>query len=497
MGKALMITGTGSSSGKSFLVTALCRHFAKKGIRVAPFKAQNMSLQSFVCKDGSEIGLAQALQAMASFLEPEKYFNPILLKPEGNQKSQVLLLGKLYKTLSATSYYQEREYLWETVKEVLDYLKSQYELILLEGAGSPAEINLLEVDLVNIKPALYLRCPVLLVGDIDKGGVFASIFGTFELLKRFKPKYAQQLFGFIINKFRGDEKLLFSGIERLKELTGLESLGIIPYEENLKISDEDGFSFFERLKPVRRGEIKIVILPFRRISNFYDFDPFYLEEDVEIVYSFREEELLSADIIILPGSKNTLNDLLWLKEKGIDEVLKKAFKQGTEIIGICGGFQMLGEVLKNPYKSEGDFEEIKGLGLLEIETLFYPEKITTQCFARALTEDLPGDNLWGFEIHKGISSGDLNLFEIFRLANRETLRDGSRKENVWGTYLHGIFTNDTFRRALLNRHRIKKGLPPLPVKVSYWKVLDEAISALSDFVEKYLDMKALYRVLGL
>lgn len=277
MGKALMIAGTGSSAGKSFLVTALCRHFAKKGIKVAPFKAQNMSLQSFVCKDGSEIGLAQAIQAMASYLEPEKYFNPILLKPEGNQKSQVLLLGKLYKTLSARDYYQERDLLWETVREVLDYLKNKYELILLEGAGSPAEINLLKVDLVNIKPALYLKCPVLLIGDIDKGGVFASIFGTFELLKRFKPEYAHQLFGFIINKFRGDERLLRSGIERLKELTKLKSLGILPYKEDLKISDEDGFSFFGKPKALKRGKSSLLFFPLGAFQTFMTLIPFILK----------------------------------------------------------------------------------------------------------------------------------------------------------------------------------------------------------------------------
>ncbi len=497
MAKALMITGTNSSAGKSFLVTALCRHFAKKGIRVAPFKAQNMSLQSFVCRDGSEIGLAQALQARACRIEPEKYFNPILLKPEGNQKSQVLVLGRLYKTLPAEAYYQEKELLWKTVREALEHLIAHYDLILLEGAGSPAEINLLDVDIVNIRPALYLKCPVLLVGDIDKGGVFASIFGTLELLKRFKPDYARLFEGFIINKFRGKESLLHSGIKKIKSLTGLKSLGILPLKEELKISDEDGFSFFSKKRFQKKGEVKIVILPLKHLSNFSDFDPFYLEEDVEILYSLREEDLLTADVIIVPGSKNTLSDLLWLREMGLKRVLEKALERGAEIIGICGGFQMLGKILRNPFKVEGELVEVEGLGFLDVETTFYPEKITSQCYATLLKNEAIKGELWGFEIHKGLSEGELNLFEIRRLATGERTKDGSQKDNVWGSYLHGIFTNDPFRRDLINRHRLKKGLKALPIKISYWETLEENLDELSAFVEEHLEMKKLYEILGL
>lgn len=496
---ALMIAGTHSSAGKSLLVTALCRHFAKKGLKVAPFKAQNMSLQSFVCKDGSEIGLAQALQAMACGVEPEKYFNPILLKPEGNQKSQVLLLGKVYKTLSSEAYYKEKKILWASVREVLDHLKNRFDLILLEGAGSPAEINLLEVDIVNIKPALYLECPVLLVGDIDKGGVFASLYGTLELLKKFKPEYAKLIKGYIINKFRGSEKILHPGINSLNKLTRLSFCGILPYEEELKISDEDGHSFFTKKKKrnATKKEVKIVILPLKYISNFSDFDPFYLEEDVEIIYSFKEEDLLSADIIILPGSKNTLTDLFMLRELEIEKLLKEAIERGAEVIGICGGYQMLGKVLKNPYKSEGEIEEIEGLGFLEVETVFYPEKITTQVLAQPINRGNKEHILWGFEIHKGISYGERNLFEIERLATGEKLYEGTKNGRVWGTYLHGLFTNDEFRRTLLNRHREKKGLSPLPVKVNYWKSLDENLERLSSLVEAHLDMKKIYKILGI
>jgi adenosylcobyric acid synthase len=497
MAKALMITGTNSSAGKSFLVAALCRYFAKRGIRVAPFKAQNMSLQSFVCKDGSEIGLAQAIQAFASRIEPEKYFNPILLKPEGNQRSQILLLGKLYKTLSAKEYYQEKKILWKKIREVLDFLREKYELLLLEGAGSPAEINLLEFDLVNIKPALYLNCPVLLVGDIDKGGVFASIYGTFELLKKFKPKYSQLLKGYIINKFRGDKDLLLPGVELLNSLTGLDFLGILPYHEEIRLSDEDGFSFFNKKRPIKRGDIKVVILPLRHLSNFSDFDPFYLEEDVEVIYSFRKEDILSADIIILPGSKNTFNDLLLLQDMGIKDLLKEAINRGAEVIGICGGYQMLGKVLKNPYKVEGELKELKGLGFLEIETIYYPEKITSQVEAKPLSNPGKKYTLWGFEIHKGISLGEINLFEIKRLATGERLYDGSQRGMLWGTYLHGIFTNDEFRRELLNRHREKKGLSSLPVRARYWEVVEINLELLSEFVKAHLNFGKINQIIGI
>ncbi len=494
MAKSLMIVGTNSSAGKSFLVMALGRILKKKGIKVTPFKAQNMSLQSFVCRDGSEIAWAQVLQAKACGLEPEKYFNSILLKPEGNKKSQVLLLGKLYQILSAEEYYREKKKLWKYVKESLDYLKSKFEVILLEGAGSPAEINLLKVDLVNIKPALYLKSPVLLVGDIDKGGVFASIFGVYEILKKFLPNYANLFQGYVINKFRGSEKILQPGIKKLTKLTNLSCLGILPYKETLTLSDEDGFSFFNKEKIKRRGEIKIVILPLRHISNFSDFDPFYLEEDVEILYSLKREDLLSADIIIIPGSKNTISDLLWLKEKGISEILSLALKKGVEIIGICGGFQMLGNFLKNPYKVEGDLKEIKGLGFLDIETTFFPEKVTTQVYAQFLNKK-SSERLWGYEIHKGEVTGDINLFEIERLATGERLREGSQKGKVWGTHLHGLFTNDTFRRALLNSHREKRGLNPLPVKYSYWEVLNENLETLASFVETHLNIEKIFKIL--
>lgn len=502
MTRALLVTGTSSSAGKSLFVTALCRYFTKKGIRVAPFKAQNMSLQSFVCKDGGEIGLAQALQAFACKIEPESSFNPILLKPEGNAKCQVILKGRLYKSLSAKDYYKEKKLLWEEVRTVLEDLCKRFELLICEGAGSPAEINLLKVDLVNILPALHLKCPIILIADIDKGGVFASIYGTVKLLEHYLPNYVKLFKGFVINKFRGDLEILKPGIRDISQLTGLECLGVLPYLEDIYISDEDGFSFFGKITKRKhaKGELRIAVLPLRHISNFADLDPLYLEEDVEILFSFRKEDLISSDLIIIPGSKNTISDLKWLKSIGLIEVLKEAIKKGAEVLGICGGYQMLGEVLKNPLGIEGHDREIQGMGLLEGETLFSPEKITSQVLARPLSQGVVGserERLWGYEIHKGITLSPKNLFEIWRYSTGEILLDGQRKGPVWGTYIHGLFTNDAFRRSYLNYLRERKGLKPLPIVENYWKRLDRNIEILSQKLEEYIDMKKIEKILDL
>lgn len=498
MAKALMITGTHSSAGKSLFVTALGRILYERGYKVAPFKAQNMSLQSYVCKDGAEIGLAQALQAKACGVEPEYAFNPILLKPEGSRGFQVVLKGRAYKTVSASEYYKEKDFLWREIREILDYLKDRFEILLLEGAGSPAEINLLEVDLVNIKPALFLKAPVLIIGDIEKGGVFASLYGTKALLEIYLQEYAKLIKGYIINKFRGNLELLTPGLEKLSKLSGLPCLGVLPYDDTLSISDEDGFSFFNKRRPYKgEADLRIVVLPLKHLSNFSDFDPFYLEEDVELIYSFRKEDILQADIVIIPGSKNTFSDLKQLQELNFRDLLMKALERDTEIIGICGGFQMLGEVLYNPYKVEGEERELRGLGLLEISTTFFPEKITTQVLAKPLCGFQSSEELWGYEIHKGISEGDMNLFEAKRLTTGEVFLEGRIQGSIWGTYLHGIFTNDTFRRELLNRHRLKKGLKPIEVKWRYHEVLEHSLNRLADLVERHLNIEKILKILGI
>ncbi|WP_038056604.1 cobyric acid synthase [Thermodesulfobacterium hydrogeniphilum] len=493
MAKALMIQGTSSGAGKSLLVTALCRIAKNLGFKVAPFKAQNMSLQSFITKNGGEIGLAQALQAMSAGLEPEIHMNPILLKADGNKGSQVIIHGKVYKTLKPKEYYAEKKKLWNKVLESLEYLKKHYELLIVEGAGSPAEINLRDSDIVNMAVAEYLKAPVILVGDIDKGGVFASLYGTIKLV----GKSEKLIKGFIINKFRGDVEILKPGIREIEKLCQKPCLGVLPYFEELSLSSEDslGLSYHKTFSSEKNKLIKIVVLRLKYISNFSDFDPLKYEPDVELLYSLRKEELLSADVVIIPGSKRTVEDLLWLKSLKIDKILKYLAEKGVEIIGLCGGFQMLGKILKDPEKVESDLKEIKGLGLLDIETTFYPKKITTQAEGYCnLKENL---KIWGYEIHMGESEGDLNLFTIKRFATKEIKKEGSQKESIWGTYLHGIFENDDFRRFILNKVREKKGLTPLEKSYSYKKLREITFNTLAKLVETHLNMEKIWSLIKL
>jgi adenosylcobyric acid synthase len=497
MAKYLMVQGTSSGCGKSLLVTALCRLSKKRMLKVSPFKAQNMSLQSYVTEEGGEIGIAQAIQAKASGITPSLHHNPILLKPAGEKGIQVIVHGKLYKTLSSEELASEKNKLWSAVETSLNHLSAKYDLIIIEGAGSPAEINLLDHDIANIRLAKHLNAPVILVGDIDRGGVFASLYGTVKLLDECKPGYGNLIKGFIINKFRGKLEILSPGIERLERLLNKPCLGVIPFLFETGIADEDGvtkklqeqeFSYAE--KPV-----KIVILKLKHISNFSDFEPLRFEPDVDLVFSLREEDLASADIIILPGSKQTIDDLMYIKRLGIDRILKElANRKDVEIVGICGGFQMLGEKLFDPECVESSYKEIDGLSLLPCYTVFYPEKITTQVEGHLLLN--PIIKVEGYEIHKGITIGDMNLFRIRRKATNEWLTDGMIKGNIWGTYLHGLFENDDFRRWLINKHRTKKGFPPLG-KTFSWKILeDQYIEKLAKVVEKHIDIDRIWEIAG-
>jgi len=492
-----MVQGTSSGCGKSLLVTALCRLSKKRMLKVSPFKAQNMSLQSYVTEEGGEIGIAQAIQAKASGITPSLHHNPILLKPAGEKGIQVIVHGKLYKTLSSEELASAKNVLWSAVESSLYHLSTKFDLIIIEGAGSPAEINLLDQDIANIRLAEYLNAPVILVGDIDRGGVFASLYGTVKLLDECKPGFENLIKGFIINKFRGKLEILSSGIERLERLLNKPCLGVIPFLFETGIADEDGvtkklqeqgFSYAE--KPV-----KIVILKLKHISNFSDFEPLRFEPDVDLVFSLREEDLASADIIILPGSKQTIDDLMYIKRLGIDKILKElAKRKDVEIVGICGGFQMLGEKLFDPECVESSYKEVDGLSLLPCYTVFYPEKITTQVEGHLLLN--PFIQVEGYEIHKGLTVGDMNLFRIRRKATNEWLTDGMIKGNIWGTYLHGLFENDDFRRWLINRHRTKKGFPPLG-KTFSWKILeDQYIEKLAEVVEKHIDIDRIWEIAG-
>lgn len=503
MAKALMIQGTGSGVGKSLIVTAFCRLFREEGIAVAPFKAQNMALNSYVTIDGGEIGRAQALQAEAAGIEPTVDMNPILLKASGERGSQVIIHGRVHSTMKAKEYYSFKKSAWSAVKESFERLSQKYELIIIEGAGSPAEINLMDVDIVNISMAKHARAPVILVGDIDKGGVFASLYGTVKLL----GKDSRYIKAFIINKFRGDFEILKPGLEMIMARTGKEVIGVLPYIKNIGLPDEDGlvldnfrrFKFFKHSK-----EIKIVIVGLQYLSNFNDFDPFFWEPDVDVLYSINPSDIENADIVIVPGTKNTVKDLLLLKEKGLDESIIRAYKKGIQVIGICGGYQILGKKIYDPYSVESDQKEIDGLGLLNIETLFEKTKTTAQVKAEPNTPAFsyqPSTLLGGYEIHMGLSTGEVGLFKIKRLApsalSLQPTFDGSMNKNCWGTYLHGIFENDEFRRAIINLARKNKNLSPIDPVVKYWDIKERAINSLADIVRKNIDMDFIKRIIEL
>jgi adenosylcobyric acid synthase len=511
MAKALMIQGTGSGAGKSLIAAAFCRIFRDTGLKVAPFKAQNMALNSYITADGGEIGRAQALQAEAAGVEPSIDMNPVLLKASGETGSQVVLRGRVHSTMKAREYYAFRKEAWDAVRKSYARLSRKYEMIVIEGAGSPAEINLMDVDIVNMSMARHAKAPVLLVGDIDKGGVFASLFGTVKLLGR----NSRRIKGFVINKFRGDAEILRPGLEMIKDKTGVPVIGVLPYVHDLGLPEEDGLSL-TRIKPFRQFEqfnkIKIVVVRLRYISNFTDFDPFCHEPDVEVLYSTNSSDIENADLVIIPGTKNTVKDLLLLKEQALDTSIRNAYKKGVMVMGTCGGYQMLGRKIFDPDGVESNLHEVEGIGLLDIETTFGKEKRTCRVEAEIVKGEELGVKskmtkaiLKGYEIHMGQSTGDIGLFKMRRLGsvsesgtgNPELVLDGSRNGNCWGTYLHGIFDNDLFRRDLINEMRIHKGLDPLGPVCSYSAIRENAIGRLTRIVRENLDMDFIGEMLDL
>ncbi|MBI5188064.1 MAG: cobyric acid synthase [Nitrospirae bacterium] len=522
MSKSLMIQGTGSGVGKSLIVAGLCRIFRDMGINVAPFKAQNMALNSFVTEEGGEIGRAQALQAEAARIKPSVDMNPILLKASGETGCQVIINGKVHSNMKATEYYLFKKEAWIAVTQAYERLSKKYDLIVIEGAGSPAEINLMADEIVNMKVARYADAPVILVGDIDKGGVFASLYGTIELLKDSSNNSncssssnslcdADYIKAFIINKFRGDISILNPGLTMIHGKTGRPVIGVIPYLGDLSLHEEDGIPL-ERLKGSRvqgfkDSKIKIVVLRLRYISNFTDFDPFMYEPDVELIYSLWDGDIENADLLIIPGSKNTVKDLLSLRVNGIEESIKRAVEKGILLIGICGGYQMLGGKIYDPYGIESEYKEIDGLGLLDIETVIEKVKVTSRVEAELVQRSELGvksatpNSLKGYEIHMGVSRGDIGLFKISRLtphASRLTdVMDGSAKGNVWGTYIHGIFDNDRFRRSLINSLRAKKGLNPTEVIVDYSKLRDNGINRWAKILKGNIDLAFIERLVGI
>jgi adenosylcobyric acid synthase len=450
-----MVQGTSSSVGKSLLVAGLCRIFARRGLRVAPFKAQNMSNNAAVCADGSEIGRAQALQAVAAGVSPTADMNPVLLKPEADNRSQVIVLGKVWKTLPARRYYERKQFLWSQVTPALDRLRSAHDLVVIEGAGSPVELNLKAGDIVNMAIARHAKAPVLLVGDIDRGGVFAQLLGTLSLLP---PEELALVRGLIVNKFRGDPTLFTDGTQIIEERGGVPVLGVIPFLPYLGLPDEDAVPIeAESLSAATTASIEIAVVRLPRIANFDDFDALRLEPGVHLRYVDSPSHLGQPQAVILAGTKNTVADLQWLRDRGLADAIIRLADQGTAVVGICGGYQMLGRMIRDPEGVESDIREVPGLGLLHVETTFTADKATHQVRARAargrgwmagLTETV----LNGYEIHMGQTTTDSSWLEILERGEAGCcVPDGavSRGGRVWGCYLHGLFANDEFRRAWL------------------------------------------------
>ena len=503
--KKVMFQGTSSHVGKSILTTAFCRILIQDGYNTAPFKAQNMALNSYVTRSGGEMGRSTVAQAEAAGVEPIVQMNPVLLKATGNSCSQVILLGKSVGNYSASDYQNKySQQAWDSVKKSLDYMETHYDILVIEGAGSPAEVNLKKNDIVNMRIAKECQSPVFLIADIDRGGALASIVGTLELLDEEERKLVK---GLVINKFRGDITLLEPALTFLEERTGIPVLGVIPYLDQLGIDDEDSVSLQDMPKDSVMRDIHIAVIQTPKISNFTDFDAFTHEPDVNVRFVQQGDLIGNPDVIILPGSKNTTEDLLYLKHHGYADEIKELADRGTPVIGICGGYQMLGEKVCDPLHVESDKDEVTGLGLLPYITTMQGEKNTYQVEFNC--ENLPfldmnfsAENLKGYEIHMGetvLTGTAQSLFNIVRRSNAPVdLQDGfiNDKHHVFGTYCHGVFDNDHLRRAVINALRKRKGLLPLDVKFKYREYKEAEFDRLAAIVRKHFDMKKFYEILG-
>lgn len=502
-GRVLMIQGTSSSAGKSLLVAALCRIFARRGVRVAPFKSQNMSNNAAVCANGGEIGRSQAFQAFAAGIMPTVAMNPILLKPEADVRSQVIVNGRPWKTLDARNYFKTKQALWPVVTEALDRLRSEYELVVIEGAGSPAELNLRDVEIVNMSIARYCQAPVLLVGDIERGGVFAQLLGTLWLLDDEDRALVQ---GLLVNKFRGDATLFDEGRTILEERGGVPVLGVIPWVSDLNLPDEDAEVLSRAAnRLIQPGDIDIAVIRLPRISNFDDFDPLATEAAVCLRYVDSLSQLGNPDVVILPGTKSTMSDLDWLRTTGLASRIIELAANGTEVVGICGGYQMLGQTLHDPEMVESGVRQMSGLGLLPTETVFQPRKETAQ--VRAQIRDARhcgggvGQVVQGYEIHMGQTTGGQPWLELLRLDDEATTADGATSADgqVWGCYLHGLFGNDEFRLRWLNSLGIQgdslaSANRTTEPAVHFADAIDASLNRLADQVESALDMDQLEQI---
>ena len=488
--KRIMVQGTMSGAGKSLLCAALCRIFAQDGYRVAPFKSQNMALNSFVTRDGLEMGRAQVVQAQAAGVEPDVRMNPILLKPSSDTGSQVIVGGEVRGQMSAAAYFKMKRQLIPEILAAFDSLSEEADIVVIEGAGSPAEINLKADDIVNMGLAKLVDAPVLLAGDIDRGGVFAQLYGTVALLE---PEERARIAGLVINKFRGDVDILRPGLAMLEEKTGLPVLGVVPYL-HVEIEDEDSLS--ERLNArdaVKPLDVAVIRLP--HISNFTDFIPLEQHELLGVRYVQRARELGAPDLVILPGTKNTMEDLLWLRQNGLEAAVRKLAQAQTPVLGVCGGYQMLGQTLDDPAGTEsGKPLSLAGLGLLPTRTTFDAQKRRTQVRAVALGAPFAGARMTGYEIHNGRTT--VNGEPFCRLADGTP--EGCVCKNVFGTYLHGLFDSGELTQALVKLLCARKGISPRETRPTSMAEYRQAqFDLLADGVRGALDMGAVYRAMGM
>lgn len=494
MANAIMIQGTMSNAGKSLIAAGLCRVFRQDGYRVAPFKAQNMALNSFITKEGLEMGRAQVVQAEAAGVEPSVRMNPILLKPTSDMGSQVIVNGEVWAQMSARDYFTIKPTLLPEVMKAYNALSAENDVIVIEGAGSPAEINLKDADVfVNMGMAKQAKAPVLLVGDIDRGGVFAQLYGTVALLD---PDERALVKGVIINKFRGDETILTPGIRQLEDLLGIPVVGVVPYV-HLDIDDEDSLS--ERLenKPAALVDIAVMRLP--RISNFTDFRTLEAIDGVSVRYVSAAREFGEPDLVILPGTKNTMADLLWLRQSGLEAKILRFADAGGAVFGVCGGFQMLGRTLSDPHGVEHG-GVLRGMGLLPVETVFTEQKTRTRVTgafgtlsgAFAALSGLPFE---GYEIHMGVTETDVPAARITDTVANAVKADGAVNGNVCGTYVHGVLDGDAVAGALVRTLAERKGVDPAQLgKVSGEAHKQRQYDLLAETIRTHMDMDAVYRI---
>ncbi|MBH5334236.1 cobyric acid synthase [Streptomyces pactum] len=486
MAGGLLVAGTTSDAGKSVVTAGICRWLSRKGVSVAPFKAQNMSLNSFVTRDGAEIGRAQAMQAAAAGVEPSALMNPVLLKPGSDRTSQVVLLGRPVGELSARGYHQGRqEALLGTVTECLEELRRTHDAVICEGAGSPAEINLRRTDIVNMGIARAASLPVVVVGDIDRGGVFASFFGTTALLSREDQRHVA---GYLVNKFRGDVSLLQPGLDMLHGLTGRPALGVLPYAHGLGIDEEDGLRVSLRgavresvvAPPHGREVLRVAVAAVPLMSNFTDVDALAAEPGVVVRFVDRPEELTDADLVVLPGTRGTVRALAWLRERGLADAVAERAALGRPVLGICGGFQMLADSIEDEVESRAGL--VDGLGLLPVRVRFAADKTLARPAGEAL-----GEPVEGYEIHHGVA-------ELY--GSYTPFLDGCRVGSVWGTHWHGSLESDGFRRAFLRRVAADAGRDFVPAPDTSFAALREAqLDRLGDLIEEHADTDALLRLI--